>query len=104
MAVADLNGDGSLDLAVANYGSNNVSILLGRGDGTFLAATNVGAGMGPKWLAIADFDGDHSPDLAVADSSSDEDFDLAGKRRRDIFASSEHSRRFRSGLGGQLEF
>ena len=33
--MGDFNGDGKLDLAVANYGSNTVSVLLGNGNGTF---------------------------------------------------------------------
>ena len=40
MAVGDFNGDGKPDLAVANDGSNNVSVLLGNGDGTFQTAVN----------------------------------------------------------------
>ena len=44
MAVGDFNGDGKADLAVANHGSNNVSVLLGNGDGTFQAAVNYGGG------------------------------------------------------------
>ena len=46
VAVGDFNGDGKLDLAVANYGSSNVSILLGNGDGTFKAAVNYGCRVG----------------------------------------------------------
>ena len=38
VAVGDFNRDGNPDLAVANYGSNNVSILLGNGGGAFAAA------------------------------------------------------------------
>src|ERR1039458_10619654 len=34
-AVGDFNGDGKLDLAVANGGDNTVSILLGNGNGVF---------------------------------------------------------------------
>ena len=41
MAVGDLNGDGKPDLAVANDGSNSVSVLLGNGDGTFQAAAEL---------------------------------------------------------------
>jgi hypothetical protein len=44
--MGDFNGDGHLDLAVANQGSNNVSLLLGNGDGTFQAAQNFPAGDG----------------------------------------------------------
>ena len=61
----DFNGDGKLDIAVANSGSGNVSILLGNGDGTFQAAVNSDAGAGPQEIAIGDFNGDHKLDLAV---------------------------------------
>src|SRR6516165_10700371 len=40
VASGDFNGDNKLDLAVANFASNSVSILLGKGDGTFQAAVN----------------------------------------------------------------
>ena len=66
VAIGDLNGDGKPDLAVANYASGNVSILLGDGTGAFGAATNVTAGTGAHSVAIGDLDGDGKPDLAVA--------------------------------------
>jgi hypothetical protein len=71
VAVGDFNGDGKQDLAVANRLSNNVSILLGNGNGTFFAATNVAAGINPASVAIGDFNGDRRQDLAVANSNSD---------------------------------
>lgn len=40
LAAGDFNNDGKTDLAVANYGANQVSILPGNGDGTFQAADN----------------------------------------------------------------
>jgi hypothetical protein len=46
VAVADLNGDVRPDLAVANSGSNSVSVLLGNGDGTFAPATKRATGNG----------------------------------------------------------
>jgi hypothetical protein len=66
VAVGDFNGDGKLDLAVANNGSNNVSILLGNGDGTFQAAVDYGAGTEPWSVAVGDFNGDGKLDLVVA--------------------------------------
>ena len=41
VAVGDFNGDGKPDLAVVNGSSNNVSVLLGNGDGSFQAAQNL---------------------------------------------------------------
>src|SRR5947209_20480888 len=54
VAMGDFNGDGHLDLAVANGGSNDVSVLLGDGGGTFQAARDFGAGRGggPTWGAV----------------------------------------------------
>ncbi len=60
-------GDGKLDLAVANQQSNNVSIFLGNGDGTFSSAVNYIALTTPNSIAVADFNGDGNADLTVAD-------------------------------------
>ena len=62
---ADFNGDGKLDLAVLNSGSNDVSILLANGDGTFQLARTFGAGNSPSSIAVGDFNGDGKMDLAV---------------------------------------
>jgi hypothetical protein len=56
---------------VANVFSDNVSILHGRGDGTFSSALNCAAGDGACSVAIADLDGDGDADLAVANEFSD---------------------------------
>src|SRR6185437_29182 len=65
VVVGDFNGDGKVDLAVLNTGSNNVSILLGNGDGTFQAAKNFDAGDNPSGIFVRDFNGDGKLDLAV---------------------------------------
>ena len=70
VAVGDFNGDGKQDLVTANFGTHNVSILLGVGDGTFSAPTNFPSGTGARAVAVGDFNGDGKPDLAVANASA----------------------------------
>src|SRR5205085_1187753 len=66
VAVGDFDGDGHLDLAVANEANDTVSVLLGNGDGTFQTARNFPVGIRPQSVAVGDFDGDGHLDLAVA--------------------------------------
>jgi hypothetical protein len=70
VTVGDFNGDGKLDLAIANLGSNDISVLLGNGDGTFQAAVNYGVGSGPRSIGVGDFNGDGKQDLAVVNVNS----------------------------------
>ena len=70
VAIGDLNGDGRQDLAVANNGSNSVSVLLGSGGGLFGTRADYGTGAGPHAVAIGDLNGDGHADLAVANGSS----------------------------------
>jgi hypothetical protein len=70
VAVGDFNGDGVPDLVVANRAYNNVSVLLGNGDGTFRAAASYAVGSGPVSVAVGDFNGDGKLDLAVANEGS----------------------------------
>ncbi len=71
VALADLNGDGFLDVVVANYyenyliGKGTISVLLNDGTGGLLAPTSYIVGTYPASVAIADFNGDGKPDLAV---------------------------------------
>jgi hypothetical protein len=65
LAGADFNGDGNLDLAVANSNSGSVSILLGDGTGNFQPAVDYAANY-PWWIAVGDFNGDGKPDIVTA--------------------------------------
>jgi hypothetical protein len=70
VAVGDFNGDGISDLVTANLISNTVSVLLGKGDGTFQPARDFAVGRNPEAVVVGDFDGDHIPeDIAVANTS-----------------------------------
>jgi hypothetical protein len=72
IATGDFNGDGKPDLAVTNGFSNDVSILLGNGNGTFAsAATFPTDGGAPREVITGDFNGDSKLDLVVANYSSD---------------------------------
>jgi hypothetical protein len=62
---ADVNGDGHADLLTLNTQSRTISVLLGRGDGTFEAQFGFFAGQDGIDMQLADFDADGDPDLVV---------------------------------------
>ena len=73
VAVADVNSDGILDLVVANEQQSktdpqgSISVLLGKGDGTFHASVNYGSGGQSAYsIVVADVNGDGKLDLVVA--------------------------------------
>jgi hypothetical protein len=67
--VADFNGDGNLDLALAQgNGNNKISVLLGNGDGTMQPVVQYASGFRypeTSALGVADFNGDGKLDLVV---------------------------------------
>ncbi len=71
LAVADLNGDGLLDIAVASQcrttcnGEGSVDVMLGKGDGTFQSAIGYPSGGLASSVAIADVNGDGKADLLL---------------------------------------
>jgi hypothetical protein len=71
IVAADFRANGKLDLAVANSGSNNVTLLLGNGDGTFAQApaSPFPAGKAPNALVVGDFNSSGRPGLAIANST-----------------------------------
>jgi len=71
VAAGDFNRDGELDVAVANSGSDNVSVTLGNGDGTFAVAVDYGAGDAPQSIKAADVNRDGKLDLVTANAGSD---------------------------------
>src|SRR5258706_589297 len=70
VAIGDMNRDHKLDLAVANYGSNTVSMLPGNGDGTFGPRNDHDTGSYPYFVAVGDLNRDGKPDLVVPNFGS----------------------------------
>jgi len=72
--VADLNGDGNLDVVIPYTNQNFVppgpAILQGKGDGTFTSLQGFYNGRGAVSAAIADFNGDGMPDVALVNTGN----------------------------------
>ena len=72
IAAADFNGDGTADLATADYGadpdydSNSISVFLGKGDGSFETLPRMLVGSDPVSVAAGDLNEDGRPDLVMA--------------------------------------
>ena len=74
VAVGDFDADGKIDLAVSSYGfgSNGVvSIMLGKGDGTFFPSVDYSSAPSPFSIVKGDFNGDSKLDLATANVQVD---------------------------------
>ncbi len=71
ITVADFDGDGNLDFAVANNGGKSVSVLLGDGSGTTFSTSTFGLtnGSTPNAILSVDLNGDGHPDLVVAEGN-----------------------------------
>ena len=69
LATADFNGDGKLDLAIANPWSGLASVSIGNGDGTFQSPQSFNAWAG-HGIACGDFNEDGLIDLAVSNESN----------------------------------
>ena len=79
IGIADMNGDGNLDLVIADHQSPYITILLGNGKGAFRLApgspVDVHSNPHPHAVAVADFDGDGKPDV-VTDSWAENRIEL----------------------------
>jgi uncharacterized repeat protein (TIGR01451 family) len=81
VTLADLYGDGRLNVITANPGSGTVSVFLGNADGTFQSPeTFASGGQDPVAVAVGDLNGDGVKDLVVADQQSDQISVLLGNR------------------------
>jgi hypothetical protein len=71
MAVGDFNGDNKLDIVVANSNNSTVTVLLGKGDGTFQSPVENNANLFQVTsAAVGDFNQDGNLDLVLANYNS----------------------------------
>ena len=72
IAVADVNGDGRLDIVTVNRQSNTAGVLLAQAGGGFapVSSYSTGTSSSPLGIAVADVNGDGRPDLLTASIGS----------------------------------
>lgn len=66
VTIADFNGDGNPDIAVAGEDANEAGILFGNGDGTFGNSQTYQVGTQPLGIAAADLNGDGAADIVTS--------------------------------------
>lgn len=71
LASEDFNGDGALDIAVADVKTGLVHVLINTGDGTFEAPVAFDVGAEPSWIVAGDVNGDERVDLLSASADHD---------------------------------
>ena len=70
-AAADFNQDTDIDLVTVNESSDDISILLSLGNGTFEPQQRLAVGNQPVWVAPADFDVDGAYDIVTVNQADD---------------------------------
>jgi flagellin len=76
LSAADFNGDGKMDLADTETGTNSVGLYLGNANGTFSARVSLVTDVSPVWLETADVDGDSKADVVVIVGNAGGKFDI----------------------------
>ncbi|GLY70565.1 FG-GAP repeat domain-containing protein [Amycolatopsis taiwanensis] len=82
IAIADVNGDHVPDILTGNFGriEDSLTVLIGRGDGTFADQRSYAAGESVNDVAVADFNRDGIPDVVVGEFVNNRISVLLGRR------------------------
>ncbi len=70
IATADLNGDGNMDVVTASATNDNVSVLLGDGQGGFATPVNYTVGRDPEGVSLGDVNGDGLVDIVTSNGNA----------------------------------
>lgn len=80
LALADLNGDGRIDLVAVSAGyANDVTVALGDGRGSFRVRQRIAAGRSPRDVQVGDLNGDRRLDLVIVNDASDDALVFLGR-------------------------
>ena len=91
VAVGDFNSDGNADVVIANFGSDDVSVLMGNGRGYFAAKKTFFAGTSPWSVSVTDVNGDGNADVVTANRDSSNISVLMGDGRGNFAAQTTFS-------------
>jgi hypothetical protein len=79
LAIGDVNGDGVADVAVANTGSDDITLFLMSRAGTVASSSTIAVGRKPKGIAIQDLNGDGKAEIVVADNGDNQVTVISGR-------------------------
>ena len=93
IAIADMNNDAQLDLIITNYGTDEICILLGYGNGSFILGNRYSTGQrsAPHHVAVRDLNKDDYLDLVIAIAGTNRILIFYGQSNGNFLSSTSYS-------------